>query len=184
MSDKDTELRLCLVYPDLAVRWRRVASDMLDLYRMPIRVTEGLRSFSRQWELFSIGRKREKSGVWVITDPKKIVTRSQPSQSLHTYGLAVDSCFLGPDPYLDKLPKEKKQYYWDLFGSLVRTHGLTWGGDWNGNGIKEKNDFDMPHCQITYGLSIHDIQILYEYNGIKSVWAKINGIFKQNGGTV
>lgn len=174
-----TDEKLAKVFPDLAVRWRRVAEDMWNAHQMRIRVTDGLRNFGTQWELFARGRKKLKTGQWVIVDKKLVVTNAMPGLSLHQYGLAIDVCFVGADPYLDKLPRPQADFYWAEYGRFCKAHGLQWGGDFNGNNIKDKEDFDRPHCQMKYGMSIHEIQQLFEYGGIKSVWYKCNQILEE-----
>lgn len=164
---------LALVYPDLAVRWRRVYSDLLRLYNKAIKPTEGLRSEARQLQLWQQGRKLI-NGTWKVIGPT--VTRARPGDSIHLYGLALDSCFTGADPYLTKLEKKERDFLWHEYGRLCQAHGLVWGGDWNGNGIEDKNDFDKPHCQITYGLTLDQIKELYHFNKNLAVWHKIDQI--------
>ena len=171
-----TDQELAKVFPDLAVRWRRVAEDMWNNHQKRIRVIEGLRTFARQWELYGQGRKKEKNGLWLVTDKSKIVTNAVPGLSMHQYGLAIDSGFVGPDPYLEKLPKAEAKFLWKEYGRFVMAHGMEWGGDWNGNGKEDRNDWDRPHCQLRYGLSISAIQSLHDFNGVKAVWAKCKAL--------
>lgn len=41
----------------------------------------------------------------------------------------------------------KDEMYWPL-GALAKQCGLVWGGDWNGNGVKDEEWFDLPHFQL------------------------------------
>lgn len=145
--------RLALVYPDIAVRWRRVAEDFWAQHKLALRVSEGIRSIEAQAALWAQGR----------TAPGKIVTYSKPGESLHHYGLAVDACFAGADPFLEHEPRA--EFLWREYGRIATSHGLTWGGAWS-------RFVDRPHVQLTYGLTLQQIKELASYRGNESVWAK------------
>lgn len=163
--DPSTEMKLTAVCPDVALRWKNVRDEMWTLYQLQIKVTEGLRTFSQQWDDWGKGRLKDKNtGEWVICDVRKVITYAMPGQSFHQYGLALDSCFMGPDPYLEHIHPDDSEKFWAEYGRLCRKHGLQWGGDWKHP--------DRPHCEMTYGLSIDEIQIIYEDLGIKGVWQK------------
>ncbi len=164
MVDRDTEIKLGCICPDFAERWKWVRDQMWQIHGRQIRITEGLRTFAQQWDVWNQGRLKDKDGSWVICDMKKVVTYAKPGESYHQYGLAVDSCFSGGDPYLMKIARSDAQTLWNQFGLLCGNKGLTWGGSFKHP--------DQPHCEITYGLSIHSIQIIYEDKGIKGVWEK------------
>jgi len=59
--------------------------------------------------------------------------------SMHCYGAAVD------------IISESRKWSWPQFfnalGDEAKRLGLTWGGDWNANGIQEDSDFDAVHIQ-------------------------------------
>ena len=164
IQDARSDFKLSKVFPDLANRWKKARENMLAATGRQIRATSGYRSFTEQWELWGKGRLKEKSGVWVICDEKLVVTHARPGSSLHQFGLAIDSCFDGLDPYLEKLPRAECNATWDILGKMFTNEGMTWGGKWPGAKM------DRPHCQMMYGLSIHTIQIAYENHGINSVW--------------
>lgn len=151
MSDEDI---LAQVYPDFAIRVRRVYADMADVYHRPMRPTQGFRSFEEQEKIFAQGRLL----------PGPIVTYARPGDSLHNYGLAVDSCFRGKDPYLEKAPPEIAQKAWYEYGKAAKAHGLTWGGDWLSKKV------DRPHIQLTYGLTLHELKMLYDEGGLEHIW--------------
>lgn len=164
IPDPVSESRLKLVLPDLAIRWRRVAQAMWNQHERQMRVTDGYRSFGDQWKYWSAGRLKDKNGDWIICDGAKVITHALPGESFHNYGLALDSCFMGDDAYLGKDPHGHN--LWEEYGRLCLENSLVWGGNWKGM----RND--RPHCEITYGLSIHAVQILYEDGGLKAVWNK------------
>lgn len=164
--DSRTEFKLSKVCPDVAIRWKEAAKYLLEHFGRQMGVTDGYRSYSEQWSVYSKGRLKDKNGHWIVCDSKLVVTHAMPGQSLHNFGLAIDSCFLGDDPFLDKLPRAEANALWDVYGKAVKAQGLEWGGDWQG----AKND--RPHCQMSYGLSIHTLQMVYEDKGIPGVWEK------------
>jgi peptidoglycan L-alanyl-D-glutamate endopeptidase CwlK len=168
--DKATEEKLSSVYPELASRWRMVAQKMWDAHRVIIRVTDGLREFEEQLKVWSKGRVKGAGGKWYISDIKKVVTHAMPGQSYHQYGLAIDSCFQGSDPFLEKIDRKDATLLWNAYGRFCKEVGLEWGGEWVGS----KND--RPHCQLSYGLNILSLNCLYEEGGIESVWNKCKAL--------
>jgi hypothetical protein len=166
IADPKTEVKLSEVIPDLANRWRKVRQEMWERTKLQIKVTEGYRSFAKQFEYYSQGRKHTKQG-WEIVDAKKIISHALPGSSYHNYGLALDSAFCGSDPYLGQVPIAESKKLWDIYGELVQKHGMFWGGTWTGL----KND--RPHCEVNYGYTTHSLQIMYEDVGIKGIWAKL-----------
>lgn len=155
--DQASEEKIKFLYPDLQVRIRRVYEDMFRIHSLKMRLTEGMRSLQRQKELYAQGR----------TIPGRVVTNSRPGYSFHHYGLAFDSCFVGPDPYLEKDPLGP--FLWQEFGKYAVAHGLVWGGDF-------KTVKDKPHCQITYGLSIVECLDLYKLGGMKAVFEQVDSL--------
>jgi hypothetical protein len=164
--DAISESRLKEVCPDIAQSWIQLRDKMWAEHEKQIRVTCGYRSVAQQWIEYGKGRVKGRNGVWTITDPRKVVSHAQGFQSFHVYGLALDSCFLGGDPFLSELKKSEQEFYWNEYGRLAKACNFEWGGDWRG----AKND--RPHVQKSYGLSVRECQSLYEKNGIKGVWEK------------
>lgn len=153
------ESALEFLYPDFKARVLRVYSDIFNLYRLKMRPTEGVRLFSTQAGYYAKGR----------TEPGPIITDAPPGLSNHHYGIAVDSCFQGMDPYLTKTPMG--QYYWTQYAKLAEAHGLK-AGLFFPHGL-----VDGPHVELMYGgLTIHDIYGLYQIHGLKSVWTKFDQI--------
>lgn len=151
--DAGSRAKFRLLYPDFAVRCRRLIHDMQEYYGMPMRCTEGVRTWARQQEIFNQGR----------TTPGPVVTRARPGQSYHNYGLAADFCFRGSDPFLEKHPQGMA--IWKSFGRLAQAHGLVWGGDFS----------DMPHVQLTYGFHWRElIEYVGEDGCLERLWAKLD----------
>lgn len=158
--DPATRGRLRLLYPDIAVRARRLYHDFYNLHRLPLRCSETLRTLEWQEKLYAQGR----------STPGRIVTYSKPGFSFHHYGCALDSCFVGPDPYLEKV--KNGVFYWQEFGRLAKAHGFQWGGDWS-------KFVDRPHIQLSYGLSLDQLRGFYGRGGMGAVWRafdKVRGV--------
>lgn len=112
-----------------------------ELLGLPIRITEGFRSFERQNELYAQGR--TKSG--------KLVTNAKGGQSNHNYGCAIDIVFR-------KLGYDATQDQWLALASIAERHGFEWGGGWN-------EFIDRPHFELTLGYTLPHFQKgLVDYN--------------------
>ncbi len=148
------------VYPDIRVRLLRVYEDMWIHHGRKMRPSETGRDFLRQAELFDQGR----------TKPGKIVTWARPGQSAHNFFLAVDSVFVGADPYLEKMiDRDAADQLWKSFATRAQAHGLDAGGLW-----PKKRDF--PHVELLYGMTLTDCLTLYNHGKIPAVWARIDQI--------
>lgn len=112
---------------------------------LPIRVTQTRRTMDEQLHIWMQGRQMQ-GGVWVVVDPRRIVTKARPGMSAHNYGLAFDVCFEGKDPYLHAFEVEHKDLdpRWYLLGALGESLGLSWGGPLGPN---DDLKWDAPHFQ-------------------------------------
>lgn len=155
--DDATIVRLAAVYPDLRVAAIKVYEDMFRCHQVKMRCSDGLRTQATLEATYAQGR----------TAPGPIVTYARPEDSLHRYGLALDSCFIGKDPFLAEDPK--KDFLWNEYGKFCVAYGLTWGGAF-------KHLVDLPHAELTYGLNLTEIKNLYAIKGNESVWFKMNQI--------
>lgn len=165
VTDKSTAHKLLQVHPELAFRWTLVADEMFRMEGKQIKVVEGLRPFEMQLEYYKKGRTLI-NGVWTVTDRSKIITNSRPGEGLHCYGLAIDTAFLGKDPYLQDIPRFESERIWNVFGRMVNKHGMTWGGTWN----KSEVPIDRTHCEMKFGLSTSQIQMIFEKKVIEGVF--------------
>lgn len=169
--------RLRSGYPDMAVRAHRMEQDVRKVTGMQIRIVEMIRTVGYQAELYAKGREQQADGSWTVSNKGAIVTNSRPGESIHHYGLAFDVCFVGQDPYLEALRKRDAKEFdriWRAIGSCGQGNGLTWGYDWNGNGIADANDFDRPHFQKTYDYRLQEIREFYNHGGMAAVWAAMD----------
>lgn len=113
---------------------------------IPILITQGFRSFYEQTELYKKGR----------TEPGQIVTNAQAGESYHNYGLAIDFALLNHegsralwDTYAD-LDNDGERDWMEVV-RIAKNLGFEWGGDWS-------SFKDYPHFQMSFGLSINDLQ--------------------------
>lgn len=175
MISEVTTQRLNQLYPDFRVRVYRTFESVYLNTKRRLNSTETLRPLDRQKHLYEQGRTLI-DGKWKVTDKKLIVTNAPPGFSLHAYGLANDSCWAGKDPYLDSIPKPEAKKLWDTYGRMARSYGCVWGGDWNGNNTRDANDFDLPHIEMSYGLTLHELIELHNHGGLQAVWAELDKI--------
>lgn len=163
-----SQRNLSHLYPDFGLRIACVIEAYYQKHKMQLQISESIRTFKRQTQLFAQGRKT----------PGAIVTKAKAGQSPHHYGIACDIIFNGSDPYLETLKKSSKEgarkfeFYWNELGELLEEQGCMWGGRWKGLG-------DKPHAYIDYGLSIADMQRIFEEKrDLASVWAEFDKLMK------
>lgn len=84
------------------------------------------RTMEEQAELYACGR----------TKPGKIVTKAQPGQSAHNYGLAFDGA-----PLIHGRMAWDDHEAWQTYGRVAADLGLEWAGTW----VSFK---EMPHIQL------------------------------------
>lgn len=119
--------------------------------KIKIVITEGIRSFKKQNELFQQGR----------TTKGKIVTNTKAGESYHNYGLAFDYALLDSrgniiwDTTYDGNGNGESD--WFEVADIGKKLGFDWGGDW----VSFK---DYPHLQMTFGISIAMLKDGYRIN--------------------
>jgi len=153
--DFKSQSKLVHLYPDVEDRFYMVWQDYYKLHGKELKVSEAVRTFARQEELYNKGR----------STPGPIVTYSKPGWSFHQYALAIDVFFEGKDPYLEK--DEKFEFYWKEYGRIAESHGFVWGGHFSG--LK-----DRPHIQLSYGLTITEIKKIYDKGGLMAVHEELD----------
>lgn len=154
------------VYPNVVGRYQSALEAMKEFTGREMRPTDGLRSFDQQAAEFAKGRQKLSTGQWVVINSKAIVTKSLPGQSMHQFGLAIDSCFEGDDPYLKKMAPPDAEALWLEFGKCAEEQGLRWGGRFK--------DRDMDHVECGYGMNLAEIQTIYSQSGVLGVWQRID----------
>ena len=155
--DEASKERLGAIYNPLALRAERVCKIMDSKHSFPMRITQGLRSYEEQKKLYCRGRSKDpKTGLWVTTDPKIIVSNSPPGYSFHNYGLAVDFAFMGEDPYLENAPAGLQKHAWLSLCLACEAEGLT-------AGYRFLTFQDRPHAQFTRGVTIKEARNVLRY---------------------
>jgi peptidoglycan L-alanyl-D-glutamate endopeptidase CwlK len=99
-------------------------------------IAQAYRSIAEQNALYAQGR----------TAPGPKVTNAPGGTSYHNYGLAVDYCLLVDGKAVWEVNKD-----WRTVAAEAKKLGFEWGGEW-------KDFVDYPHLQMTFGLSIKDLQ--------------------------
>lgn len=69
-----------------------------------------------------------------------------PGVSRHNFWLAADFTF-DLEPAKRGLQPDWKAPEYLILGEEMQRLGLVWGGDWNGNGKRERGEDDMPHVE-------------------------------------
>lgn len=152
--DTISESRLRDVHPRLA-RIVREMADILELEHPPVvlRVTQGLRTWSEQAQLYAQGR----------SAPGKVVTNAEPGSSWHNFGLAVDVVPYG----LDGRPDWNTSHpIWQRLVQLGTSLGLVAGG-------RFRSFPDQPHFQLTGKLPVSpdlEVRETYGQSGLAGIW--------------
>lgn len=134
--DKITQDRINKLHPKVKAEVEKIIAecDVALTGRAKIRITQGLRSFKEQDELYAIGR----------TKPGKKVTNAKAGQSIHNYGLAVDICLIinGKTASWDTVKDwdNDKVADWYECVKIFAKYGWDWGGNW-------KTFKDLPHFE-------------------------------------
>ncbi len=147
---------LDLIYPDIRVRMMRVYEDMQRTRSRGMKACGGTRTHAVQAEIYAKGR----------TTPGPIVSHAKPGESFHNYGVGVDSCFTGMDPFL--VHDKDSGLLWSEYGRFCKAHGLVWGGSFH--------MVDKPHAQLAYGLTLPELQQIYSVGKLPGVWTTFDKI--------
>lgn len=129
MKDSVSIQRVKALHPKVIEDFKNFITDAEQGLGIVLRVTQGLRTFKEQQDLYDMGR----------TKAGKIVTKAKAGQSYHQYGLAVD---------LVELVKNGTEVDWSYdmakLAPYASKYGIEWGGNWQG--FK-----DMPHFEKRLG---------------------------------
>lgn len=100
----------------------------------PMKMTEGRRSLKRQQELYAQGRTKPGKRV---TNADGVRHRSKHQEQGDGTHHAIDFVFaVGRRGVTWDGP-------WEVFGEVVRAHGLVWGGDWR---TPDRPHVEVPHA--------------------------------------
>lgn len=126
----------------LAAAEMRLGEKFGTTVRWKVSVTSTYRDNEYQDFLYSKGR--------TIDGPK--VTSARGGDSWHNYRCAWDVMIL-----VDNTATWENRYYAEL-GAVAKELGIVWGGDWDGDGKKDPEDWDLVHFQMTGGLKLADLK--------------------------
>jgi peptidoglycan L-alanyl-D-glutamate endopeptidase CwlK len=134
--DTITQKRIDKLHPIVRDEVKKIIAecDAALTGKAKIRITQGLRTFDEQTQLYTIGR----------TKAGKKVTNAKAGQSIHNYGLAVDMCLIidGKTASWDTAKDwdDDKIADWYECVKIFAKHGWQWGGNW-------KTFKDLPHFE-------------------------------------
>lgn len=121
----------------------------------------GLRSFQEQDKTFSLGRKQNELGEWIVVDPGKIETNATAGESAHNYGMATDWTWFDQDGVLQWLKKEDGR--WLEYIDAVTSVGLRPGAEFG----------DVDHNEIRISVPWTTIKTIYYSKGMTGALASI-----------
>lgn len=133
MNFVSNEVKIRSLHPDFIPVVRRFM-DRLDQEGITVRITEGMRSFERQGELYN-------------QVPK--VTNAKPGQSYHNYGLAIDIV-----PIVNGKVDWNALDVFDKVGMIGKSVGLRWGGDFKS--LKDRPHFEYAGLHWSKLLSLKE----------------------------
>jgi peptidoglycan LD-endopeptidase CwlK len=126
------EEKLKTVHADLAAIFREVIKRRFH----DAHISEGWRGEFEQRRAFAEGKSK---APWPLSKHNKLDDQGNPcSLAIDLFELASNGLACWRWGYFKAIAEELDRE--DL--------PIRWGGDWNGNGIKDKNDFDAPHFEI------------------------------------
>jgi len=163
--DNITQQRIQKLHPSVRDEVTNIIRecDLALIGRAKIRITQGLRSFKEQDELYAIGR--TKSG--------KKVTNAKGGQSIHNYGFAVDICLIidGKTASWDTAKDWDNDKVADWYESvkIFAKYGWDWGGNW-------KTLKDLPHFEKK--------SIKTKHGEMKTGWRKLIKLPKDKAGYI
>jgi len=135
--------------PELVKRYLDLEADVRAYHRRQLIVTHTYRSPEVQFELFKKGRELQ-GDIWVVIDAKIKVTNCDgfKIRSRHNLypSMAIDVAIDLDPGYGQKVTWAGREY--EILGPLAQKHGLTWGGDWNMNGLNDEKWRDLPHLEL------------------------------------
>ncbi len=115
--------------------------------KIPIRITQGMRTLEEQDILYAQGR----------TTPGPEVTKAPAGKSYHNYGLAIDFCLLISETGEVLWDREKDFNAngvsdWAEIIKIAKKLGFKSGADWE--------EPDAPHLYMQFGLSVQECKNL------------------------
>ena len=145
--DTPTQNRIAQLHPSVRAEVTQIiqACDQALTGRAKVRITQGLRTFKEQDDLFALGRTRiNPQGKTAKKPLGNRVTQAKGGQSVHNYGFAVDICLIidGKTASWDTAKDWDNDTVADWYEcvKIFAKFGWEWGGNW-------KNFKDFPHFE-------------------------------------
>jgi peptidoglycan L-alanyl-D-glutamate endopeptidase CwlK len=145
--DTPTQNRIAQLHPSVRAEVTQIiqACDQALTGRAKVRITQGLRTFKEQDDLFALGRTRVNPQGKTAKKPLgNRVTQAKGGQSVHNYGFAVDICLIidGKTASWDTAKDWDNDTVADWYEcvKIFAKFGWEWGGNW-------KNFKDFPHFE-------------------------------------
>jgi hypothetical protein len=135
--DKFSDRRIKKLHPKIRADAAVLINAVEQQLGIRLRVTQGLRTFAEQNDLFEQGRSK----------PGKIVTNARGGESYHNFGLAIDVCEIRNGEAIWECD-------WVRIAPVAKGLGWEWGGDWT-------SFKDRPHFQKAFGKSTGDLRALH-----------------------
>lgn len=169
-------LRIQSIHPVLRERWLAAAAES-ESASLPVVVTQGLRTYDQQAEIFAKGRTVKSDSpcrhhgivrpVGTCTEHPlgATVTKAQPGWSQHQFGLALDAEPDDPDQPGLQPDWNPNHPGWAKLLLITKKHGLAEGAQW-------RSFPDYPHFypeEIPANPTDEQRQ-LYKTGGIEAVW--------------
>ena len=126
-------------------------------------ITQTLRTFEEQDELYKIGRQ----GI----PGEKPVTNARGGYSWHNFGRAFDIAFLVRTPEGRWRISWDEDLPWEEVGKIGESIGLEWGGRWKFQ--------DKPHFQYRGGHTLAELRRKYYREQMRKIKQKIRDMIKE-----
>lgn len=153
--DPVSEAKLGEVHPSLAEKIHQMET-ILSQENIVFRVTQGLRSWTQQADLYAQGR----------TNPGPIITNAPPGHSWHNFGMAVD--LVPDDPTLAGFQADWNIEHpvWKRLLAVGTSVGLVEGAGF-------RTFPDNPHFQLTGNFPVSpddEVRQLFRDGGMAGLW--------------
>lgn len=167
--DAISEARLQEVMPELAAKIHQLY-EMLMGEGLEIRVTQALRSWQQQQDLYAKGRNPALAHLGPhgdIVDKSLVVTNCPGGHSYHNFGMAVDCAPDDPTKVGYQIDWNAGHPQWKRMASVGQSLGLDSGAMW-------RSFPDAPHFQLTgrfpEGAPNDEARQLFKDGGMQAVW--------------
>jgi hypothetical protein len=129
------EVILAGVCPLLVTKLTTQVYPAMAALGLPMRPLEGVRTVTEQQARYAEGRTVPGQ---IVTFCDGVTTPSNHQVKPDGYGHAVDSVFVGLDPYLEHDPLSTVK--WACYGAILEALGIRWGGRFR--------SVDLDHAEI------------------------------------